>query len=254
MPLYAKTYGEGPALIIMHGLFGSADNWHPIAMELGKNFQVFALDLRNHGRSFHSPEMSYASMTADLLEFMNRRNLASAHLLGHSMGGKAAMAFALHEPARVGKLLVADIAPRAYPEHHGPIFAALDQVDLGQVRSRRDADGMLSETIREKPLRQFLLKNLLRNPDGSYSWKFNLPALRRHYGDILAATAGPGRFAGPTLFIRGELSDYIRDAELPQLRELFPNALCADIPGAGHWVHADNQPCFLQTVRDFLSD
>lgn len=254
MQLNFKQFGSGPPLIILHGLFGSLDNWQTIAKRLAECFTVFILDLRNHGRSPHSDEHSYEVMCEDLLEFMNQQWVFDSCLLGHSMGGKLAMHFALHQPDRVEKLVVVDIAPKAYPGGHEIIFQALLNLPLESIHSRSEAEEWLSGAIISKPIRQFLLKNLGRGKDNRFYWKPNIRILHQHYGEILRAVTseGLGPFEKPALFIRGARSSYILDEDWPDILKSFPKAELHTIEGAGHWVHAEAAEEFVQVVKDFL--
>lgn len=252
MQLHFQSYGKGQPLIILHGLFGSLENWHSISQKLAENFLVFAVDQRNHGRSPHALEMSYQLMAQDLEEFLAAQQLGAVYLLGHSMGGKAAMRFALNYPDQVEKLIVADIAPRAYPPHHSEILAALRSLDPPSFTSRKEMETHLANSIPDLATRHFLLKNVKRDSTGTFYWQMNLAAINRNYARLNEALSGQPPFEKPTLFIRGERSDYIRDEDLASIRKLFPRAELHEIPGAGHWVHADAPEAFLRKVREFL--
>jgi pimeloyl-ACP methyl ester carboxylesterase len=252
MQLHFQSYGEGPPLIILHGLFGSLENWHSISQKLAADFRVFAVDQRNHGRSAHAADMSYQSMAQDLKEFVTSQQLSEVNLLGHSMGGKTAMSFALNYPDRVERLIVADIAPRAYPPHHSEILTALLSLDLSSFKNRKDMEAHLAPLIPDLATRQFLLKNVKRDSAGAFYWQMNLTAIHRNYDRLNEALSSQQPFAKPTLFIRGDRSDYIRDEDLASIRRLFPKAELYEIPGAGHWVHVDAPEAFLRKVREFL--
>jgi esterase len=252
MQLHFQSYGKGQPLIILHGLFGSLENWHSISQKLAEDFLVFAVDQRNHGRSPHALEMSYQLMAQDLEEFLATQQLGAVYLLGHSMGGKAAMRFTLNYPDQVEKLIVADIAPRAYPPHHSEILAALRSLDPPSFTSRKEMETRLANSIPDLATRQFLLKNVKRDSTGTFYWQMNLAAIDRNYARLNEALSGQPPFEKPTLFIRGERSDYIRDEDLASIRKLFPRAELHEIPGAGHWVHADAPETFLRKVREFL--
>ncbi len=254
MDLYCKTYGAGPALIVLHGLLGSSGNWHTLASkEFGKHFQVIAVDQRNHGRSPHDPLLDYPSMASDLEKLMDRLEIRSAHMLGHSMGGKAAMHFALTRPARVEKLVVVDIAPRAYDPHHDAILDALMSVDLSAVGSRSDADEALARRIESLPIRQFLLKNLVFDKAAQrWAWGMNLDAIVRHYPELMVEIESETPFDKPALFIRGERSNYVQDEDRAGIKRLFPLSTLVTLKGAGHWIHADVPEPFARTVLHFL--
>lgn len=252
MQLHCKESGAGPAVILLHGLFGSSDNWHTVATRLSEKFHVFALDHRNHGQSPHSPEMDYPIMAADVDRFCASQGLADARVLGHSMGGKTAMQLALNFPHRVGKLVVADMAPRAYAPAHDKIFAALLALDPPQFQHRAQIEDALAPDIPNPVLRRFLLKNLGRDASGRLFWKINLPGLARNYWRLREPVGGPAPFPKPALFIRGGRSQYLLPEDEPLLREWFPDAEIKTIPDAGHWVHADQPAEFLRLLLEFL--
>jgi pimeloyl-ACP methyl ester carboxylesterase len=192
-------------------------------------------------------------MAADVREFIERHDLGTVHLLGHSMGGKTAMQTALTYPDVVDRLLVADMAPKAYPPHHEDLLEALARIDPATYERREDIDAALAEDVPSRPIRQFLLKNL--DYDGErYRWTMNLDALRAHYDDLNAALPAGDSFEGPTLFVRGGRSDYVSEADLPEIRDRFPNARLVTIDDAGHWVHADAPDAFADVVVDFLTN
>jgi esterase len=252
--LHFKESGQGGAVILLHGLFGSSDNWYSIAKRLAESFHVFTVDQRNHGRSPHSAEMNYPLMAGDLNEFMTTRGIETVFVIGHSMGGKTAMQFALQFPERAEKLVVSDMAPRAYAPEHDKIFAALLALDLKSFSTRQAIEDALASEIPNLNLRRFLLKNLGRNSAGEFFWKMNLRGLRENYPQLGNAISASVPFTKPTLFIRGEKSDYIGAADEPLIRELFPQAEIQTIAGAGHWVHADKPEEFLKRVVKFLAD
>lgn len=252
MQLHFQTVGTGFPLLILHGLFGSLDNWQPISRKLGGHFQVFALDLRNHGRSPHSDDFNYAVMADDLREFMEQRRLPRVHVLGHSMGGKAAMHFALLHPMLVGRLVVVDIAPRAYAPAHLALFEAMLALDLGSFRERHEIDAALASAVPENAVRQFLLKNVGRDEAGAFRWKLNLPAIYRNYPGLNEAIKPVREFTGPTLFLKGERSDYIGDMDVTLITRLFPKAQITPISQSGHWVHADQPEKLTEMVVRFI--
>jgi esterase len=252
MHLYFKEFGQGRAVILLHGLFGSSDNWHSIAVRLSADFHVFALDQRNHGQSPHSQAMDYPVMAADVDRFFAARGLECALVIGHSMGGKTAMQLALHFPQRVEKLVVADMAPRAYAPAHDKIFEALLALDLPKFQSRAQIETALEPAIPNPVLRRFLLKNLARNAAGELFWKINLRDLAENYWRLREPVAGDSPFAGPALFIRGGKSKYVQPEDEPLIREWFPAAQIRTIPEASHWVHADQPEEFLKLVLEFF--
>ncbi len=252
MELYAREFGQGSPVIILHGLFGFSDNWQTIAKALAANHLVITPDLRNHGRSPHVPGHSYTEMAEDIRAFLEARWIFTSAVIGHSMGGKTAMQLALHYPDLVDRLVVVDIEPGQADDNQGDIFAALLGLDLTKITSRQEADAFLTTRVPDMGTRQFLLKNITRNENGTYSWKMNLPELWKHYADILGPVTGEP-FDKPTLFIRGSRSDYIKDSDLPAIKMLFPQAELVTIEGAGHWVHADKPAELFHVIQQFLS-
>ncbi len=252
MKLNFKKTGQGEPLIILHGLFGSADNWYSIARELGKNYTLYLADLRNHGDSPQSDEWDYQVMTEDLAELMDDEKLDSAHLMGHSMGGKVAMNFALQHPEKVKKLIVADISPRHYPVHHQKILEGLNAVDLKKLKSRKEADDVLADYIPESEIRQFLLKSLGRDGEGDFIWKINLPVITEKIENVGEAVKGENSFDHPTLFMGGANSDYIGEEDKADINRFFPNSNIIHLKNAGHWLHAEQPEAVLETVKIFL--
>ena len=252
MTLFFQEYGTGHPLIILHGLLGSLDNWHTLSSAFGKKFRVIAVDQRNHGRSPHSDEMTYGAMASDLLELFDRLALSSAYVLGHSMGGKTAMQFALDHPERVNKLIVVDIAPREYPPLHDGIFDALNSVDLPSMQSRQQADQALAARIPDTAVRQFLMKNLSRDALGGFRWKANVPVLRKNYAEIARAIDSDNPFVGPALFVQSTRSTYVRESDSGDIHRLFPKAQISSVD-AGHWIHAEAPERFSELVLDFLT-
>jgi esterase len=247
-----RTYGTGFPLIILHGLFGSLENWQTVSRRLGEHFQVFAIDQRNHGGSPHSQNFNYEVMAGDLLEFMKTHGLARAHILGHSMGGKTAMQFALRHPEKVGKLIVVDMAPKAYPPGHLDIFKALFALDLTRFQNRKEMEDALADSIPEVSVRQFLLKNVMRDEAGVFKWKLGLDEIHQNYDQLNQALAKEAPFPGEALFIKGGRSDYILAPDEGVIKEYFPRALITSIPDAGHWVHAEKLEEFVKIALEFL--
>ena len=254
LQLNFKKYGEGKPLIILHGFLGSLDNWHTLATEFGKNgFEIFTIDLRNHGRSPHTFLHSISLMADDLNDFMDQQNVSSATILGHSMGGKVAMQFALSYPQKVDKLIVVDIASRAYKRGHDDVFSAIKNIELDQIHSRKDAEEKMLPYLSDISTRQFILKNLERSEDGNYHWKFNFETLYREYENMLVEINSVHTFNGKTLFIKGANSNYIQEKDRSDIEKLFPNVIIKTIENATHWVHADNPKQFFDTVINFLN-
>ena len=252
MKLNYKIYGKGEPLIILHGLLGSLDNWVTLAKKFAENYTVFTIDQRNHGKSPHSQEFSYEVLREDLLEFMQDNYIHKANLLGHSMGGKTVMNFALEYPDMVNKLVVADIAPIKYKAGHKPIFDALFSVNLKNCTSRKDVDEQLSKYIKNFGIRQFLMKGLSRNKEGNFSWKFNLESIWNSYNKVIDSLEEDLQFEGETLFVKGENSNYIIEEYLPEIEKHFPNYKLKTIKNAGHWLHAEKPMEFYEIVREFL--
>jgi esterase len=252
MQLHFREFGRGQPLILLHGLFGSSDNFLGVTKILAEKFHVYLLDLRNHGNSPHSDEMDYSVLANDILEFCDAQKLSEFFLLGHSLGGKVAMQFALQFPQRVKKLVIADMAPRAYAPEHDKIFEALLALDLQNFFSRTEMEIALAEKIPSLNLRRFLLKNIARNSDGNFFWKMNLHSLAKNYSELGKPIFASEPFTKPTLFIRAEKSDYIRAEDEPKIHELFQRAEIKTISEVGHWLHAEKPEEFLKLVLEFL--
>ncbi len=254
MKLFHHKYGGNDrhkTLVILHGLLGSLDNWHTLSRRFSEQYGVFALDQRNHGQSPHDDEMTYSAMARDLDEFLNDHDIPSTALIGHSMGGKTAMEYALHHPSRVPALVVVDIAPRSYPPHHEYIFEALFSLDLQSFDSRSEIDRALSGQIPNPATRQFVMKNLRRNDDNSFRWKVHLEGLHANIDELNRQIVSDTPYPGPALFIKGLRSNYITEDDTPQIRRLFPKAVIKPLD-TGHWVHAELPDEFLALVMDFL--
>ncbi len=252
MRLHYRTLGQGGPLIVLHGLLGSLDNWQPLARRFGAHFKVWAVDLRNHGQSPHSDDTSFDAMAADLDEFMRQHELPRAHLLGHSMGGKVAMQFALRHPNQVDRLVLVDISPRAYPPRHARTLAALLALDLHAFQRRKQLDAKLAESVEDAEVRQFLLKNVGRDTHGGFRWKANVRGLWQSYERLTGAVTSETPCDRPALFVSGEKSDYVSAADHDLIRRLFPRAELRTIADAGHWVHADQPDAVFAVVLQFL--
>lgn len=237
LELNYKTFGQGPAFIILHGLMGQLDNWQTIAKKIASDYTVYLVDQRNHGRSPHTDSHSYFDMAEDLNDFMDQQGIHSATILGHSMGGKTAMQFAQTYEDRVDRLIVIDIGPKEYPPHHNEIFAAFTSLDLSTLASRKEAEEKLTSQIPDAGVVLFLMKNLSRKGT-SFSWKMNLEVLNRDYNNIVVPTYPTWPVEVETLFIRGEQSNYILDEDWDTILESFPNAVLETVANAGHWVQA----------------
>jgi len=252
--LHYKSLGEGTPLIILHGLFGSGDNWNLIARDLSEQYRVILPDLRNHGRSFHSAHQSIDLMAGDVIHLLQELGLERAWIIGHSMGGKVAMNLALNQPAYTKGLICLDMAPKAYPRGHDEIFRVLMQTDVSNTSSRAPIEAQMSETIHSPAIVQFLMKSLARNSSGTpgFHWRFNIPVLYDNYADIINPLSILETYSGPTLFIRGGQSKYILDEDMTQILSLFPDAQLVTIPEAGHWLHADQPEAVIAAIRTFI--
>lgn len=239
-------------VILLHGLFGMSDNLLGLARELAPDFYVVVLDLINHGHSPHRELMDYPSMAADVFRLMDELGIWQACVLGHSMGGKVAMQMAGDHPGRVEKLVVADIAPVDYPPRHLDILRAMQAIASIPINARKEADAILQKNIAEPQLRQFFLKNMYRNDNGLWQWRFGLQEIGAAYAAICAAPAMSAVFHGDTLFIKGELSDYLLPEYEQLVRYWFPQARLKVVQGAGHWLHAEKPAIFHRLVRQFL--
>ncbi len=266
MNLFYRKYGTGKPLIILHGLFGSSDNWYSIGKQLSVNHEVYIVDQRNHGQSPHHTIHSYIALSDDLHEFMIQHNIFRPVIMGHSMGGRTAMFFAVRHPKLINKLIVADIAPCSYNHENQPdeilqhkkIIEALHSVDLSFVSSRSEIDKKLAESIPSASLRQFLLKNIKTDFNGRFHWKFNLDALENNLSEIFKGIdtlqlPDKNALSFPVLFIRGELSGYLKERDLVCIQSIFSNASVNTIPQAGHWLHVEQPTLFIKAVKEFLN-
>ena len=249
--LFYTDQGQGSTVFLLHGLFGSSTNWRGVAQQLAENHRVICVDLRNHGRSPHVDGMTYSDMAGDLDALMGRLDVNEAAVVGHSMGGKAAMMLSLTRPDRVRRLVVIDIAPAAYAhDHHNLIDAMLD-LDLDSLASRADADRRLAAEVTDAATRQFLLQNLISDR-GGYRWRLNLEALRRQMDEIMGFSVPATQpYTGPSIFVAGARSDYIQPAHQPAIAQWFPAARQVSIPDAGHWVHADQPRSLVSALNEF---
>lgn len=253
MKLHFRELGTGAPMVILHGLFGLNDNWQTLAKYLSQHYKIYLVDLRNHGRSPHSPDFNYSLMTQDVRELIQDQHLHEPVIMGHSMGGKVAMHLALAHPELVSKLIVVDIAPKAYPVHHQDIINALKSLDLTTVKTRTEIDEALARHIPEEDVRLFLSKNLYRQEDNSFAWRMNLSAIDTHIEEVGQETTAEVPFIKPTLFIKGARSGYIKPEQDKALIEhLFPAAQIKTIENAGHWVHAQAPQEFYNLVVEFL--
>jgi len=263
--LFYRVSGQGEPLIILHGLYGSSDNWVSIAKELEPFFRVINVDQRNHGQSSHNAEHSYSILANDLLDLFDELKIEKAILLGHSMGGKTAMQFTIDHPNRIISLIVVDIAPWGHREdneqstrivtEHRHIIEGLKSIPIESLTSRSQADDMLTHWVKDGIIRQFLLKNLKREQEGSFTWKLNLSAISNNLSDLMSGIAPKAQVFScsiKTLFIKGDLSNYIPINKEGDLKNIFTNSNIITIKGAGHWVHAEKPKEFVNVVLKFL--
>jgi len=250
MKLFYRTLGEGQPLIILHGLFGSADNWQTHAKKLSEYFKVYLVDQRNHGHSPHASEIDYSLMANDLYELVAEEGLRDILLLGHSMGGKTIMRFAQQYNFLIDKMIVADMGVRQYPPHHDTVFKGLFAVDVDNCPSRKDAESRVSQFVKDEGTKQFLMKNLYWKTPEKLAWRFNLDAIYSQRENLMQAIPLE-KIEAHTLFLRGELSNYILDDDMPSIMEIAPNATFETINGAGHWLHAEAPTEFLERTMAY---
>ncbi|MBQ4832358.1 alpha/beta fold hydrolase [Pseudoalteromonas sp. MMG010] len=253
MLLNYKQIGTGEDVILIHGLFGSLENLNVIAKPLSEHYKVTNVDLRNHGGSFHSPQMNYEAMADDICSLMDSLGIKKAHIIGHSMGGKVAMQLALTHSDKINKLVVLDIAPVEYPARHTKIIHALKHVQEKQVNDRKQADLLMQPFIEELGVRQFLLKSLTKNENNEYHWRFNLAVLDEKYRTITANVNENNSCLCDTLFIKGNDSDYILPEHKDAIISRFKNTSVKIIHGAGHWLHAQKPQAVNKIIQDFLN-
>ncbi len=261
MKLYFREVGSpaDPAIVLIHGVFGSSDNWFTVSKTIAEQgYRVLSVDQRNHGQSPRSDTHDYTGMAADLRGFLLDQQLEKPVLLGHSMGGKTVMQYAMDfpntgKPVDYSKLVVVDIAPKAYPVHHTDIIRGLSAIDLASLKTRSEADTVLSQYESILPVRQFLLKNLYRTEEGQFAWRLNLPVIEREVHGIGDELTNTRPVTEPTLFIRGSESRYILDDDIPAIKRIFPSAIIETIQGASHWVHAEKPAEFVSSLVAFLN-
>ena len=254
MLLHSKIEGKGKPLLIIHGFLGMSDNWKTLASQYaGEGYEVHALDLRNHGKSFHSSDWSYNFMVEDVVDYCKHYNLTKIAVIGHSMGGKVAMLLATTYPDLVEKLIVADIGPKFYAPHHQTILTALNAVDFSKKPSRTEVEAIVSEYITDFGTRQFLLKNLYWVEPGQLGFRFNLKVFTENPSVIGQALPFENHFDKEMLFLRGDQSDYILDSDYETIYHHFPNAQIGNISKAGHWLHAENPKEFLEKSIHYLN-
>jgi len=251
--LFSKIEGSGKPLLILHGFLGMSDNWKTLGTQYAADgFQVHMIDLRNHGRSLHSEEFSYEIMVQDIFEYCQANNLEKINIIGHSMGGKVAMLLSTTHPELVDKLIVADIGPKFYPQHHQDILAGLNAVDFSKKPTRNEVEEIMSQYIPDFGTRQFLMKSLYWQEPGQLAFRFNLEVFNKKMDEIGVPLPQNAVFEKPTLFIRGGNSNYILDTDFENIKQHFPNFTVETIPNTGHWLHAENPTLFHQITSSFL--
>ena len=251
MRLHFQVQGEGPPLLILHGLLGSLDNWRSMAKRLATLRRLYSIDLRNHGRSPHAGIMNYSVMAEDIHEFCANEKLHAPAVLGHSLGGKIAMQVAGQYPDEIERLIVIDIAPKGYPPTHMPLLSAMRALDLSRHGSYGEIDAALAPAAPDPTVRQFLMKNLTRDT-GEFRWRIGLEEIIDNYDGLTNPVEISQPFTKPACFIRGDRSDFIEDADLSAIRRYFPRAELKTIAQAGHWVHVDAPHAFFTAVANFL--
>ena len=253
MKLFYKKTGEGKPLIILHGLFGLSDNWATLSKTFSeKGFCCYLIDQRNHGKSPHSENFTYELMAEDLLELMNDEKINTAEIIGHSMGGKTAMFFALKHSDRIRKMIIADMSPKYYAPHHQVIFAALKSIDILNLTSRKEAEEKLRNALSDEATIQFLLKNLYWREDKRLAWRFGFLEIEKNVEEIGKALTADSVINIPVLFLRGERSGYITKSDEIEIKRIFPLAEIKTVPDAGHWIHAENPGGFMEMVLEYL--
>ena len=252
MKLNIQQFGHGPDLIILHGLFGSGDNWMTIGKQLANQFNMHLVDQRNHGKSIHCNEMSYSLMAEDLKEYLDSIGIKECIIMGHSMGGKTAMQFTADYPEYVKQLIVVDIAPKRYPDHHGDLIDALLKLDLSLAINKTDLLKSLETDIPDIAVRQFLLKNIVRNSENQYEWRMNINGIKENYDKIMAAPILDKVISVPTLFVSGLRSSYIKANDEELINSHFKTVDMISI-NAGHWLHAELPDEFIRIIVGWMN-
>src|SRR5690606_4387791 len=251
--LYSRIEGEGKPLLVLHGYLGMSDNWNTLSGRYAEQcFHVHSLDLRNHGRSFHSDEFSHELMMQDILNYCNYHNLEKVSIIGHSMGGKLAMFIAVNHPELIDKLIVADISVREYPPHHQDILEALNSVDFSIHTDRKQVEDVIAIHVSDFGTRQFLMKNVYRVTPEQLGFRMNLKSLTENYDNMGIEIPKDSRYNQPVLFLRGENSNYIRERDQQDILKIFPYAEIKTVSNAGHWLHAENPTDFFDFSIKYL--
>ncbi len=253
--LHSQIIGEGRPLFILHGFLGMSDNWKTLGLQYAQQgFQVHLIDQRNHGHSFHSPEFSYPLMVSDLITYAQAHQIASFDLMGHSMGGKTAMLFATEHPTMTHSLIVADIAPKYYPQHHEAFLQGLASLDFDKLKSRSEAEAALAHYVSDVGIRQFLLKNLYWETRDRLGLHLNLSALIENESEIGAELPRSNVYEGATLFLKGKYSEYVMPEDEVLIHTHFPHAKIDTISKAAHWLHAQNPKEYFEKTIHFLNN
>lgn len=251
--LYSRIEGEGAPLLIIHGFLGTSDNWKTLSGQYAQQgLQVHAVDLRNHGRSFHSDVFDYTAMVGDVVNYCEASGLERVNIIGHSMGGKVAMFMAVLHPELINRLVIADIGPRYYRPHHQDILAGLNAVDFSRKPGRSEVEDILARHIDDAGTRQFLMKNLYWKEPGQLAFRFNLPVFNEKIDNIGQALPDGAAYDGAVLFLRGDRSNYIKDQDIPGIKQHFPKAEIKTIANSGHWLHAENPGDFFKETLTFI--
>lgn len=252
--LHHKIMGDAPRhLLIVHGLFGQLDNWNTLARSFSEHFTVHLLDLRNHGRSFHSSDATHGAMAQDLVDYLQHQKIEKAYIIGHSLGGKVVMKLAISHPQMIVKAIIADIAPKEYPPHHLEILKGLKAVDFESITERSEVDATLEKYIKSTAIRQFLLKNVYRTKEDKFAFRFNLQSLDENYQELIGnSLVHNDKSPIEILFLYGGKSDYVTQEEMPIIERIFPKAKFTKIEKAGHWLHAEAPDEFFEKSMDFF--
>ncbi|EDP98214.1 alpha/beta fold hydrolase [Kordia algicida OT-1] len=254
MILHSNIIGEGKPLLILHGFLGMSDNWKTLGKKFAKEgFQVHLIDQRNHGRSFHSDEFNYDLLAEDVKRYCEHHKLTTISLIGHSMGGKTAMLFAVEYPEMLEKLVIVDIGPKFYPTHHEQILAGLAAIQQETLTSRSDAEDIMEKYVPDFGTRQFLLKNLYWQENKTLGLRINLKALVENVGEIGEALSGIATYTKETLFLKGDKSEYILTGDEKLIHQYFPKATIEEVSNSGHWLHAENPKEFFEKSLLFLN-
>lgn len=254
MKLFFREFGSGQPVIILHGLFGQSDNWVTVGRRIADQFHVYIPDQRNHGQSPHTQIHSFPAMAEDLAAFIDENAIENPIVIGHSMGGKVAMTYALENPENVKKLVIIDISPRRYPERitHTEVISQMLIIDIANLKTRSEVEKLLDLRVSDSRIRMFILKNLYYKIDGKLAWRLNLEAINQSMDLLFDGIGSENQFNKPTLFIRGGKSDYVPDTDIPLIKSIFPEAVIKTISGASHWVHADAPEELCSLLSSFL--